>query len=352
MSNPNNYQMLTLAREARGLTGRDLERISGVPQSTISKIEHGNRGLSDADVAKFAPVLNFPPSFFCRSEAQYGQGTVCHHRKRQSVPMTKLRQIHASMNIMRMATCDLLRGVEVNAPHDFPRMEIDDFGSPQQIAELARQTWQLPLGPIRSMTAIIEAAGGVIVPSDFGTDKLDAISQRPAGQPSFFFVSTTAPGDRLRFSLAHELGHIIMHTAPAPDQESEADEFAAEFLMPAREIRPQLTGLTMAKLADLKRHWKVAMQALVMRAHDLGTITERQRRSWFMRFNQLGYKKNEPVQIPREEPLLLRRVIDLHRTQHGYSDQELSRAACLTEEEFRATFGTGEHSRPKLRLLT
>lgn len=352
MSSAPNYQMLTLARESRGFTATHLAEITGIPQSTISKIEHGVRALSEDDIATFAAALGYPPAFFHRSGEQYGQGTVCHHRKRQSMPIPKLRQIHASMNVMRMATCDLLRGVEIDAAHGFPRMEVDDYGSPQQIAQLARQTWQLPLGPIKSMIGVIESAGGVVVPSDFDTDKLDAISQRPAGQPPFFFVSATAPGDRLRFNLAHELGHIIMHSAPAPQQEDEANEFAAEFLMPAREIKPQLTQLSMARLADLKRHWKVAMQALIMRAHDLGTISDRQRRSWFMRFNQLGYKKHEPVQIDREEPTLLRRVIEFHRTEHGYSDGDLSSAACLSQDEFCETYGTSEQSKPRLRLLT
>jgi Zn-dependent peptidase ImmA (M78 family) len=343
--------MLTLAREARGLTRVDLHKLSGIPQSTISKIETEVRSFSEDDVATFAEALGYPPAFFYRSEAQYGQGTVCHHKKRQSMPITKLRQIHASMNVMRMATFDLMRGVEITAENSFPRMEIEDYGSPQQIAQLVRQTWQLPLGPIKSMTAVIESAGGVVVPSDFGTDKLDAISQRPAAQPLFFFVSATAPGDRLRFSLAHELGHMIMHSAPAPDQEREANEFAAEFLMPAREIEPQLIQLTMAKLSDLKRYWKVAMQALIYRAHDLHKITDRQQRSWFMRFNQLGYKKREPVQIPREEPNILHRVVELHRHEHGYSDDELSRATRLSEQEFRSVFGAAETT-PKLRLIT
>src|SRR2546423_6704936 len=121
MTTPN-YQMLTLAREARGLTRVELQRLSGVPQSTISKIEHEIRGFSDDDVAVFAEALSYPPAFFYRSEAQYGQGTVCHHKKRQSMPITKLRQIHASMNVMRMATCDLMRGVEVDAENGFPRI--------------------------------------------------------------------------------------------------------------------------------------------------------------------------------------------------------------------------------------
>lgn len=344
-----NYEMLTLARQARGITQGKLSKDTGISQSSISKIEHDTRQLSDDDVEKFSRALGYPPEFFHRSAEQYGQGTVCHHRKRQSVPIEKLRQIHASMNVMRMSTGELLRGVEINAAHTFPLMEVDDYGSPQQIAQLARQTWQLPLGPVKSMISVVEAAGGVVVPSDFGTDKLDAISQRPRGEPPFFFVSMTAPGDRLRFNLAHELGHIIMHSAPAPGQEDEANAFASEFLMPAKEIKPQLRKLDMAKLADLKRHWKVSMQALIMRASDLGTITERQKRSWFMRFGQLGYRKTEPIEIPREEPALIRRVIDFHRQQHGYSDAELSRAARLTEDEFQAIYGTKE--KPRLHLV-
>jgi len=350
MAGPANHEMLALAREARGLTQGELEAKTGIRQPLISKIEHGARDLSDAEVAIFAEALGYPESFFYRSGAQYGQGTVCHHRKRQSMPITQLRQIHASMNIMRMATSDLMRGVEVNAAYQFPRMETDDFGSPQEIAKLLRQTWQLPLGPIKSMVAVIEAAGGVVIPCEFGTDKLDAISQRPPGQTAFVFVSSTAPGDRLRFNLAHELGHIIMHDAPAPDQENEAHEFAAEFLMPAREIKPQLAQLDLGKLTDLKRHWKVSMQAIIMQAQRLGAISDRQTRSWFMRFNQLGYRKNEPVQIPREEPALVRDVIEFHRVEHGYSDDELSTAARLTRTEFSAIYGMREQ--PRLKLLS
>lgn len=337
-----NYEMLILARQARGMTQAKLAKNSGVSQSTISKIEHGTRPLSDEDVGKFASALGYPPEFFSRNAKQYGQGTVCHHRKLQSVPIEKLRQVHACMNVTRMATADLLNGVEINPTYSLPRLEVEDFGSPEEIARLARQMWQIPLGPIKSMIGVVEGAGCIVVPCDFGTDKIDAISQRPEDTPPFIFVSVTAPGDRLRFNLAHELGHILMHAEPAPEQEAEANAFAAEFLMPAKEIKPQLRKLDLSRLADLKRHWKVSMQALIYRAHTLGLITERQQRSWFMRFNKLGYRKTEPVEIPREQPTLISRVIKFHRDQHGYTDAELGCATRLLQDEFHEIFGTDE----------
>lgn len=342
--------MVTLARESRGMTQEQLAARTGLAQGTISKIEHGARELADADVALFAEALDYPTSFFYRWGPQYGQGSVCHHRKRQSMPVMQLKQIHASMNVMRMSTTDLLRGIEISAELQFPRMEIDDYGSPEEIAQLVRRTWQLPLGPVKNLIESVEAAGGIVIPSAFNTDKLDAVSQRPVDQPPFFFVSDAAPGDRLRFSLAHELGHIIMHSVPAPEQEAEANRFAAEFLMPAKEIKPDLEGLNLARLAELKRYWKVAMQAIVMRAHALGTISDRQKRSFFTRFSQLGYRKTEPVTIPREEPTLIRRVIDFHRSAHGYTNADLSIAARLSEGEFGSVFGD-QGDAPRLRLV-
>ena len=340
--------MVTLAREARGMTQATLAERSGLSQPTISKIEHGLLDLGAEHIEAFSRTLEYPPTFFLRTELQYGAGTVCHHRKRQSMPIQQLRQIHANMNIMRMATADLLRGVEIDARQHFPRMDPDDYGSVEDIAQLMRRTWQSPLGPVKNLVASIEAAGGLVIPCEFGSDKLDAISQRPTNQPPFF-VSASAPGDRLRWNLAHELGHIIMHDAPAPDQEMEANRFAAEFLLPAKEIQPDLEGLTLPKLAELKRYWKVSMQALIMRAHDLGTISDRQKRSFFTRFSQLGYRKSEPVAIPREEPKLIARVLEFHRKHHGYTDEELSRAARLSHHEFRAIYGAGDA--PRLRIV-
>ncbi len=349
MSGAPNYEMVTLARETRRMTQNELAKRASISQGYLSRIEHGLVEISDPLVQAFSEALGYPSAFFYRSDEQYGPGTVCHHRKRQSMPIQKLKQIHATMNVMRMATADLLQGVEIDAHYGFPRMELPDYESVERIAQLVRANWQLPIGPVRNLVRSIEAAGGVVIPADFGTDRLDAISQRPRNQPPFFFINATSPGDRLRFSLAHELGHIVMHSAPAPGQEEEASRFAAEFLMPAKEIRPELEQVTLAKLADLKSYWKVSMQALIMRAHELRTITERQKRSLFTRFSQLGYRKTEPVTVARENPSVLEQVIDFHQAEHGYSVSDLSQVARLSEREFRSIYATQES--PRLRVV-
>ncbi|MFX5225882.1 ImmA/IrrE family metallo-endopeptidase, partial [Acinetobacter baumannii] len=85
------------------------------------------------------------------------------------------------------------------------------------------------------------------------------------------FIDKNMPSDRQRFTLAHELGHAIMHKLPSENMEDEANRFASALLMPSKDIRPYLTGkITLEKLATLKLVWKVSMNALLKTAEREG----------------------------------------------------------------------------------
>jgi Zn-dependent peptidase ImmA (M78 family) len=162
---------------------------------------------------------------------------------------------------------------------------------------------------------------------DFGTKLADAISEWIPGYPPIFLVNSDAdiPGDRLRLTLAHEIAHVIMHRLPNPEMEAEANDFAAEFLMPRKEIKASLYGLTIAKLVQLKRIWKVSMAALIHRAYELGTINESQRKYFYINLAKKGYRLHEPgsEDIPVERPTLLARLAKAHLEQLGYTIEDL-----------------------------
>jgi Zn-dependent peptidase ImmA (M78 family)/DNA-binding XRE family transcriptional regulator len=339
-----NPDLIALAREARGMTQTQLAASSSISQPVISKIENGAYEVDADRLLAIAEALGYPPEFFYQS-GRLGWTVCMADRKRKTMPLKRLHAIHAQVNIARMQVMRLLNGVEIDPALDFPRLDVLEFESPEEIARLARAHWRLPFGPLRSVIDTVESAGGIVIRTQFASEKIDAVSLWVPGSPPFFFMNETIPGDRWRWSLTHELGHAIMHATPTPDQEKEADRFASEFLMPADEIRPELEHLTMAKLADLKERWRVSMQALIRRAYQVGAITERQQRSFFMRMSQMGYRKSEPFPFPQEEPTLLQQVLTVHLGQHGYTPSELSQATLMLEDEFRATYLGGDPSR-------
>jgi Zn-dependent peptidase ImmA (M78 family)/transcriptional regulator with XRE-family HTH domain len=356
MSETFNPEMLVLARESEGVTQSELARSLSMAQGSISKIESGMLSITHEQLERIANKLDFPASFFFQPDPIYGYGSSCYyHRKRQNIPVTDIKRVLAQINILRIQLTKLLRGAEIETDNKFHRFDIVEYdNSPEKIARLVRGAWNLPPGPVQSLVGAIEDAGGVVFKCSFGTKKIDAISQWLPGLPPLFFVNADIPSDRCRYTLAHELGHLIMHQIPTSDIEREADRFAAEFLMPEKEIGPHLRHLSIQRLAAMKPYWKVSMAAILRRSFDIGKITVSTYRKLNTQISKYGLKLNEPAPIPNEEPEVIRDIIDVHRKDHGYSLMELLQLIRSTERKYRRFYLAGESespTEPRLQLV-
>lgn len=339
-----NHYLMTLAREARGLTQAELAARIGITQGTLSKYESGLKEPPADFVAVLSETLEYAPSFFYEVGRPYGLPPF-HYRRRKALSAKALAKIVAEINIRRMHVTTLLKSFEWKTNAFIPEIDPDEYQgrrravlTPEEAARSVREMWMLPAGPVPNMVDLLESNGGLVVPCDFGTDLIDAVSQRIDGLPVLFFINVAAPADRVRLTLAHELGHMVMHTVTVKSDESmedEADEFAGAFLMPADVIRPQLRRFDLRQLANLKLHWKVSMAALAVRADRLKVITPHQSKMFWMEMGRLGYRKREPNEPQKETPYLLRQMIAFHIKKLGYSVAELAKLLHLRVAEFQ-----------------
>lgn len=345
-------RMLQLLRESRGLSQTALSKLSQVPQPTLSKVENGLCELDEDRARAVADALQYPLEAFDWPDEIFGFGSSAfHHRKQQSLGVTTLQRIHADVNLVRMRCTRLMQGIEIEPRYRFPNFEIDEWGSPAGVGRAVRATWKLPMGPVENMVQVLENAGALVVRADLYSHRISAISTSVPGAPPIFILNEGMSADRERFTLAHELGHLVMHELPTPpeDAEREADAFASEFLMPAAEIRPQLNGIDLAKAANLKRHWKTAMSALIRRARDLDCIDERRYTSLNVQISQKGWRKTEPVQLEYEQPTLIPQIIHMHHHVHQYDVSELAQLTGLYESEYCERFS--DHPTSGLRIV-
>jgi Zn-dependent peptidase ImmA (M78 family) len=130
------------------------------------------------------------------------------------------------------------------------------------------------------------------------------------------------PGDRQRFTVAHEIGHLSLHTGlPAPETaedtrllERQAHRFASAFLAPADALMDDWEGLggrvTLSTLAELKATWGIAIKALVVRFQQLGVISADQATSLYKQISKRGWNRAEPVHTTNEEPVWLARSLE------------------------------------------
>lgn len=354
-----NHEMVALAREYRNLTQHDLARALFVSQAKVAKLEGGL--ISDVPeelVGRIAEKLEFPPGFFYQDGSRLGFGSsALFYRRRSEISAVDRKRISGVVNILRLGLNALLSSIEVEHSRRLPQFLIDEFdGSPADAARAVRATWNVPDGPIANLTELVESAGVLVIPCDFGCRAMDGTSLKLNTLPPLIFMNRELPGDRWRFTLAHELAHLVMHDVPRESMEDEADAFAAELLMPAAEISQQfkrLRPLRLQDLADLKPYWRASMASLLMQAGKMDFVTPRQKQYLFQQMSMMGYRRKEPIEIPREQARAFEGLVAYFLGDLSYSVDELAASVNLLPREFRSVFvGAGVKPERHLRAVS
>lgn len=303
------------------LAGLSLEELGGAVGNSrqfIHQLETGANKPTDELRDALASVLSVTPGFFVTAAENPVREEDCHFRRLASAPRGLVAQ-----TVARGTAVEAL----VNAVEAQVRLPIVDFPEEprpasaegvERIAEVARQHWGLGLdGPITSMMRVVENAGAVVVHFDDLTDRIDALSMARR-RPIIVRSTAKTAAARLRFDLAHEAAHLIMHQGIMTGDnvtEGEAHRFAGAFLIPraafAKEFPRSRRWLDWGALAAMKLRWKVSMRAIVRRAFDLGLIDAAHYRTANIQLVKTGQAKAEKYddRIVSEEPELLRAAI-------------------------------------------
>ncbi|MEW6058406.1 MAG: ImmA/IrrE family metallo-endopeptidase [Bdellovibrionota bacterium] len=335
--------MIALARESRGLSQKELAEALKLSAAKLCVVEQEDQTLSDSDFEKMTKLLLYPKEFFQQEGEAYLPVSI-NFRKREKVAQKLLTPIEAQINVYRLNIERLAEKAKFPSSK-VPVLDIFKVGSPQEAARQLRKAWKLPKGPVKNMTQLLEENGVIVVIFDFGTERVDSRTILTKDKHPVVVVNQSMLGDRQRFSLAHGLGHLVMHAFLFPsferDMNHEANLFAAEFLMPENDIKKDFAdGVTFQKLMELKRKWKVSMQAILYRAADLNVITPNQKRYLISQFHAMKIMRREPVEldIPKEKPRLLRDMITKVKTAQRLSVKEMATFLCLEEKEFIERF--------------
>lgn len=320
-------QQLTFAREYRGLTQTELaSKINGLSQSNLSRFEKGLDTLSEDLIERIMKVLDFPIGFLDLDIKAQDEG---HYRKKATIKAATRSRIKRFVSIIAYMIDCMSEDIEF-PEFNFNYINVESGVSPEEIARITRRQLKLGDTPIRDIFLIMEANGIIIYQWDCDIKEFDGVSILTDKGHHLVVINKNMDNDRKRFTLAHELGHIIMHQCTdfiiteSRNQEKEAHDFASEFLMPEKAIRSYLCNLTMKSLMANKQYWLTSMAAILNKAKKIQIIEERRYKNLLIEMSRQGWRMVEPIKVPIDSPAAINTAYSLFRNELSYSIQEMA----------------------------
>lgn len=323
-------------RTANALNQAQLADAADIPTGAVSMAEHGRQALDGGALERVAGALGCSTDYLTRPLTQ---------------PTSTRPWLRAYADASKKAVDRYVADTEIAAeafdvlrlrplPEILPYFD-DDTNDEDAIEEFAgevRHAAGLSDGDVvGNCIRRTERLGVLVLPMHDELGRHMGLSQRVdarpiirVSRPHLADDGTVSPsGDRQRFTVAHELGHLTLHaTTPPPATaeqarliEQQAHRFAGAFLTPADPLLSDLDQLggrvTLNTLAELKKTWGVSIKMLVVRLRQLDRIDDQHSRSLYKQISARKWNKTEPVPVGHEDAVWLSK--SLARSGHDSS---------------------------------
>ena len=320
---------ITEAREARALSMGELADAIGLTRQSISKYERAIISPSLEVLQAMSQKLLFPVDFFYKQDkALSSASSTLFFRSNSNIP----KKVKTACRYQVKWADEVKKQLEVYV--DFLSQEIPVINrdhsdlSLEDIEELAlrvRERWGVSDSPVNDLIGLLENNGVII--SQFATNDLcsfkgiDAFSSWENGTPYILFNSAQKSAVRTRFSILHELGHLLMHSGITCDEsirreiidfaDTQADRFAAAFLLPATSFPDDVRGTSLIYFEAIKKKWGAALSTIIKRCETLDLLSENQTNYLKRQMTTKKYWRKEPLddEITLEEPGILKGAI-------------------------------------------
>lgn len=310
---------LQRARKSMGLSLRDLAEKVSLSHATIKKYEDGLLNPSDDVLDAFASILDVGRKYFApHAEPALSLGQI-EFRKQGDLPVKVLESIRNDV-LERLERRLELESYFPHAPvPPFSRMDVSGVHSLDDVEDLAervRKRWNLGGGPVWGLPDILEENGFRVFPVAIGREHGFDGMTASCGELPLVVLSQGFPGDRQRFTLAHELGHQLLQNAKLKKpltMEQACNHFAGAFLFPKamviRTVGPYRKQIDIEELELLKQQYGISIQAILHRCLDLGVITGTTYAELHALFKKNGWDEVEPgAALPVEHGRMLERL--------------------------------------------
>lgn len=293
-------------------------------KQAISKYETGKNIPGPDVLVRLADTLGVKTSYFMQEPKVKVEFIA--YRKHSRLPKAEANRLQVQITDHLEHYCWLAalfpadgkpeRRAAVSIPKPRQAKSADDA---EKIAKELREDWKIGLDPIENLAETLEDHAAAVLALD-ADERFDgnAAWATVLGDDErtipVLVTNAAMSGDRQRFNLAHELGHLAIKQKQTKEDEDIAHRFAAAFLVPDeaayKELGRSRSRIEFDELLLLKHKYGLSMQAWLRRAKDLGIITPSWYKNTVVIFRKRKWHKHEPgKQVAPEQPLRFKQLV-------------------------------------------
>lgn len=330
-------ERLKLARDLLNASQADLAEQAAVTPAAISQFESGDTRPSDDTLKLLAKAAGVPVGFLLRPMGDTHEGFFRSLRKSSVAQRRFARSLAYLVHDLAEDPSGSHRLADVAVPDLGIRTLDPDSSLIADAARTVRRQWKVPAGPIEDVVGLLEQHGVLVIRLPLDAADVDAFSLPFADRPVVVLGADKGDRARSRFDAAHELGHLVMHGESmwgVKEVETQAHRFAAEFLMPASDIRDELPSRPdWPRLFALKQKWQVSIAALLMRSRDLDVMDPTAYTTAMKGLSARGWRRQEPINLGEPEgPARTTELLTVAKSGASWFPQQLVPALVETIE--------------------
>lgn len=296
-------ERLAAARKMKRMSMDALADAVGVSKNSISKYEKGSMMPNSSILIKLCEALGMSVDYFFRDK-MVDLGHV-EFRKKSKLGKIIIKSIHEHIKDFAERYIEVEKILGIPTPVTLPLYNISCFGEALDAAMELRNTWQLGTDGIVGLINLLESKGIKVIEID-GHPDFDGVSGIIDDQYYFIAVNRDYCSERKRFTLAHELGHLVLNISPDLDKEKICHSFANEFLLPS-EVFNAIIGdkrhdISLNELRSIQWAYGISVDAQMMKARSLDIISENRFASFHKKKNfSLSFKADVELSVFPQE---------------------------------------------------
>ncbi|KIM05680.1 MAG: hypothetical protein KN64_01985 [Sulfurovum sp. AS07-7] len=305
-------ERLKRARIKAGLSMEKLVQQANniVTKQAISQYEKGQKTPSSTVLLALAKSLDVSIDYFFRKMSiEIGQ---VDFRKHSSFGIKQQEMLKEKVRDELERYIELEKILDSNRAFKNPldNFKIASLEDAESAAKKLREEWKLGFDEISNIMQILELNEIKVIYIEENSLRFNGLCgyTKDFNHP-FIVVNSNEklPLDRKRFTVAHELGHLLLekNIISNDNHESIANRFAGAFLLPEEIIKNEIgekrTSIALREVVSLKEKYKISIQAIMYRLKDLNIISEAKYKSFAIANKRQKYDEANRLQCENNE---------------------------------------------------